>query len=93
MLVVASKGAGKTPSAKTFLGPLKNLEKEEMEKFDEGIRSNKKQKKRREGDDEDAEVAEVAPNKKKEKDEEYSFRFHPKTRIVEQITPEVDNLL
>ena len=86
---MASKGAGKTPSAKTFLGPLKNLEKEEMAKFDEGIKSNKKGKKRKRDDAEEAEdVENEAPRKKKEKDDETSFRFHPKTRIVEQITPE-----
>lgn len=89
VLVVASKGAGKTPSARTFLGPLKNLEKEEMAKFDEGIKSNKKAKKKKRDDaEEDEDVENEAPRKKKEKDEETSFRFHPKTRIVEQITPE-----
>ena len=88
VLVVAPKGAGKTPSGKTFLGPLKNLEKKEMNRFDQ-TKTNKKGRKKKQvnNEEEDAEpVAEEEPKKKKEEDT--NFRFHTKTRLVEQITPE-----
>ena len=81
MLVVANKGAGKTPASKTFLGPLENLERDEISKYDEMKKSNKR-KHAEECDEDDA-----AMPKKKEKDGD-NFRFHPKTRILDNVTPE-----
>ena len=95
VLIVATKGAGKTPSSKTFMVPLLNLEKEEMDVFDEMCRASKKSKKRKrqsdEGDSVDKEATEEdveIPEKKKETNDREQFRFHPKTRVCDQITPE-----
>ena len=35
VLLVAPKGAGKTPASKVFLGPLLDLEREEIAEFDQ----------------------------------------------------------
>ena len=96
VLVVANKGAGKTPSSRAFLKPLANLEKDEMAKFDDKIKKKKKGPAEKEGEGEEGldgadEAAEKEPKKKKkkmDKEDDYHFRFHPKTRVVEQITPE-----
>lgn len=87
VLVVAAKGAGKSHASKTFLAPLGKLEKAEMAKFDE--KKTTKKKNNKEGDNEEAVDGDgEQPRKKKKEKEADTFRFHPKTRIVDQITPE-----
>ena len=96
-MIIAPKGTGKTPTSKTFLGPLIDLEREEKKSFDEQKKSKGKRKnkrKRQNGDEEqnDEELDEdedtstedsTSPNGDSEQ-----YMFHKKTRLADQITPE-----
>ena len=53
-ILLANKGAGKTPASKTFLGALWLLEKEEMNQYNQQKKNKNKKRKRNEGDGDDA---------------------------------------
>ena len=95
ILVIAPKGSGKTPTSKTFLGPLIDLEKEEKKSFDEQKKSKgkRKNKRKRQNDDEeqiDEELDEDEDNSAEESTsgDSEQYMFHKKTRVADQITPE-----
>ena len=94
-MIIAPKGTRKTPTSKTFLGPLIDLEREEKKSFDEKKKSKGKRKNKRkrqnddeeqndEDEDEDTSTEDsTSPNGDSEQ-----YMFHKKTRLADQITPE-----
>ena len=73
VLNIAPKGSGKTHVNKIFLDPLTEIEKEDKEVFDA------QRKRKRVRDEEDGE--EIS-------EDEYAKKFHEKTRVIENVTPE-----
>ena len=99
ILLIAMKGAGKTPCSKTYFSPLQEVETEETKEFDDQSRAKRKAKKRKsaemegghdeegqeEGQEDDYDDDDTGS--KGEGDSE-QFRFHIKTRTCDSITPE-----
>ena len=73
VLNIAPKGSGKTHVNKVFLDPLTEIEKEDKELFDA-------QRKRKRGREEE--------EGEESNEDEYAKKFHEKTRIIENVTPE-----
>ena len=73
VLNVAPKGSGKSHVNKIFLDPLTEIEKEEKAVFDA---QRKRKRGREEGEEEEGD------------EDDYAKKFHEKTRIIENITPE-----
>ena len=100
-VLIAEKGAGKTPTTKVFMDPLTALEKEECEEFDRAQhlkrktkttpRRSKKTSLSVESGEEYDEQDEAENEEEQDSESSWnssSFTFHPKTRIIDQITSE-----
>ena len=98
ILLVAPKGSGKTPASKCFLGPLLELEQEDIRVFNEN--NSKKKKKKKVGqkrkifdefyaDNEDLEGMDQGDVREESEEEgPLASLFHKKTRICETVTSE-----
>lgn len=76
ILNIAPRGSGKKHVNKVFLDPLTEIEKEDKKVFDA---QRKRKRGREEGEEEEGE------------EDEFSRKFHEKTRIIENVTPEALN--
>ena len=87
LLLVAPRGAGKTPASQVFLGPLLDIEENEKREFDNVNAKNRKKRKVDASSNPCAVEAEIVQNLTEDNSSERNL-FHKKTRIIEQSTPE-----
>ena len=87
ILLVAPRGAGKTPASQVFLAPLLRMEEEEKSAYDADTVKHRKKRKIDSNVSPCAAEADYVQTMVEDNSSERNL-FHKKTRVIEQSTPE-----